>query len=123
MVAVAFKSLPQDKALNVRLGAGLLVLGLLIVFYSFSGNQAYDLTFFYLAIGGTILAVYGTVLLANSRVVNERRRRVHAKSAAGAEVREWIRLQCPQCSTVFEEEGARPFTAICPNCKSSGRIE
>jgi uncharacterized membrane protein len=119
MVSAAVRVLPQSKALNIRLGAAVLVVGLLLVFYSFSGNQAYDIRFFYLALVGTVLSLYGTVLLANSRVVSEKRRKVQAGKDAP---REWVRLQCPQCSAVFETEGARPFTAICPECKSSGLI-
>ena len=114
------KVLPQDKALNIRLGLALLVVGLLVVFLSFSGNQAYDIRFFYVAIVGSILSVYGTVLLANSRVVSEKRRKAQAATKSG--VREWVRLQCPQCSTTFEAEGERPFTAFCPNCASSGQV-
>ncbi|HEV8361409.1 MAG TPA: hypothetical protein VGR28_13245 [Candidatus Thermoplasmatota archaeon] len=119
-MATAMRALPQSKALNIRLGLALTVAGTLVVFWSFSGNQAYDIKFFYLAILGALLALYGTVLLANSRVVSEQRRRVRAAAQAS---REWVRLQCPSCNFVFEEEGARPFTAICPNCKASGRID
>jgi hypothetical protein len=138
-VTAAMRVLPRDKSLNIRLGLALLCAGLLLVFWTFSGNQAYDIKFFYVAIVATALALYGTVLLANSRVLNERQRRVKARTAttapppmSGAEAkpapaspaaaREWVRLQCPSCGSVFEEEGVRPFTAVCPNCKSSGAV-
>jgi hypothetical protein len=122
MVGATVKLLPQEKATNVRAGAALLLVGLLVVFWSFSGSQAYDIKFFYLALVGAILAVYGSVLLANSRVVSERHRRIRAAQRAAAP-REWVRLECPTCRTVFEAEGERPFTAICPNCASSGLLE
>lgn len=121
MAAMAVRVLPQDKATNVRLGAALLAVGVLLVFYAFSGEQAYNLAFFYVAIVGAVLSTYGAVLLANSRVVSERHRRLQRQAKEG--VREWVRLECPQCSNVFESEGVRPFTAICPNCASSGVIE
>lgn len=136
-MTVAMRVLPQSKALNIRLGLALLILGLLVVFWSFSGNQAYDIRFFYVAVAATLLCLYGTVLLANSRVVSEKQRRDRARAAKGtaaparaapaeaappADAREWVRLQCPSCGTVFEEEGVRPFTAVCPNCKASGAV-
>lgn len=120
MASLATRALPQDRALNVRLGLLLLVLGLVLVFVSFSGDQAYDMAFFFLAILGTVLCLYGTVLLANSRVVSEKRRRLHQQAKTG--VREWIRLQCPTCQNSFEAEGVRPFTAVCPSCATSGEI-
>lgn len=118
---MAVKLLPEDKALNVRLGLALLVLGLLVVFVSFSGDQAYDMTFFYVAVLGSVVTLYGTVLLANSRVVSEKRRRAHRQAAQGP--REWVRMECPNCGNTFESEGVRPFTAVCPHCSSSGVLE
>jgi hypothetical protein len=112
--------LPQGKQLNIRLGILLAVVGLVVTTVSFSGTYAYDLRFFYLAIVGSVLSLYGMVLLANSRVVSERRTQ-RRRQTAGAP-REWVRLQCPRCGTVFEEEGARPFQAVCPSCKASGLI-
>lgn len=119
-MAVAVRALPRSKALNVRLGLALLVLGTLVVFWAFSGEQAYNQLYFWVAVLGSAAALYGCVLLANSRVVSEKRRKLHARAGAP---REWVRLQCPSCGHVFEEEGARPFTAVCPGCKSSGLIE
>ena len=121
MAAMAVRVLPQDKAMNVRLGAALLTVGVLVVFYAFSGDAAYNIAFFYLALVGSVLACYGSVLLANSRVVSERHRRLQRQAKEG--VREWVRLQCPQCGDVFSTEGVRPFTAVCPSCASSGLIE
>lgn len=116
---MAFRALPQSKALNVRLGAALGVAGLLLVIVSFSGNQAYDIRFFYLAILGAALCLYGMVLLANSRVVSAKRAALRQASKAP---REWVRLQCPRCGEAFDEEGQRPFEAVCPRCKASGLI-
>ena len=113
--------LPRSKQVNVRAGLALLVVGLLVAFWSFSGNQAYNVTFFYIALAATLLALYGTVLLANSRVVSEKRRK--AQAANKAEAREWVKLQCPSCGQTFDTEGVRPFTALCPHCASSGLIE
>ena len=120
MVAVALRALPQDRSLNVRLGAALLTVGLLLVFFSFSGNQAYDIRFFYVATLGTVVGLYGAVMLAYSRVARTGAKRAAAPSDAP---REWVRMQCPACSTVFSEEGARPFTVTCPNCKRAGLVE
>jgi uncharacterized membrane protein YfcA len=113
--------LPRDRALNVRLGLALLVVGLAVVFVAFSGNQAYDMTYFYVAFAGSVLTIYGAVLLAHSRVVSEQRRKAHQANKDGP--REWVRLQCPSCSTTFDAEGVRPFTAVCPNCASSGMVQ
>lgn len=117
---MAVRVLPRSKAANVRLGAALLTIGVLVVFYAFSGEQAYNITFFYLAVVGAVLSCYGSVLLANSRVVSERHRKLQRQAKEG--VREWVRLACPQCGSVFEAEGVRPFNAICPHCASSGLI-
>lgn len=119
MVASALPGLPRSKALNVRAGLALLALGLAVAFWSFSGNQAYDLKFFYLAVVSTAVGLFGAVLLANSRVVSQKRR-AHPKAQAP---REWVRLECPRCSAAFEVEGERPFTAVCPSCGSSGLVE
>lgn len=117
MVSVALKGFPRDRALNVRLGTAFLALGLVVVLVSFSGNQAYDLKFFYVALLGTIASLLGAALLANSRVVGQGGAR---RREAG--VREWLRLECPHCGAPFEAEGARPFTASCPRCGRAGTV-
>lgn len=129
----AFRALPQSKPLSIRLGIALGVLGILLVLVSFSGNFAYDIRFFYLAVLGTFLGAYGMVLLANSRVLSTKRpaRRPGAERAAEAPRvpagpapagPEWVRVQCPRCGEVFEAGGTRPFHAACPRCAARGLI-
>ncbi|MCA1813511.1 MAG: CpXC domain-containing protein [Halobacteriales archaeon] len=116
--------LPQSKALSVRLGIALGVLGIVLVLVSFSGSFAYDIAFFYLAIAGVVIGLYGMVLLANSRVLSTKRprRAAHAEPVNPLASREWVRLQCPSCGNVFETEGTRPFRATCPRCQAAGLI-
>jgi hypothetical protein len=122
---VAVHVLPRSKQLSVRLGIALGVLGIMLDLVSFSGTFAYDLRFFYVAVLGVVLGLYGMVLLANSRVLSTKRPRRAAAAREPARPRaerEWLRLQCPTCAHVFEAEGARPFRATCPRCGTAGVI-
>jgi len=118
--------LPQSKSLSVRLGVALGLLGILLDLVSFSGNFAYDIKFFYVAVLGVVIGLYGMVLLANSRVLSTKRPKRPAAAArepaSPLASREWVRLQCPSCGHVFEAEGTRPFRATCPRCSAGGLI-
>jgi len=116
-VAPTVRVLPQSKASNLLLGLALMLVGLAVVFWAFSGEQAYNRNYFYVAILATVLALFGTVLLANSRVVASRKPALASRAAV-----ELVRLQCPKCSAAFEAEGVRPFHATCPSCGARGRV-
>jgi hypothetical protein len=120
---VPLRAFPQGRALNVRLGIALGVLGILLDLVSFSGNFAYDIRFFWLAVVGVVVGLYGMALLAHSRVLSTKRpRRAAEAGSQPLAAREWVRLQCPRCGHVFDAEGARPFRTQCPQCQAAGLI-
>lgn len=133
------------------IGVAALVVGLFVALYGYTGERIYSLPWFYVAVLGVAIGVFGISYIGYDRAIRpelERRKarglpppppfkeraktlledmpplgspRTTGSPAALARL-ERVRMSCPGCAHVFSAEGSRPFDVACPRCGLEGVI-